>query len=495
MPRGRVLDVMERSAIKVLKRRGLTDVAIAQALGCHRTTVAAAVTAPLEVPRQRDRSSAADAYQAQIETWLTRDVPVRRMLELVREGEAPYRGSRSAFYARVVQIRDQVRRRDTDAVVRFEGLPGEFLQVDWGEVRRMAFLRPDLQGATRYFLAARLKYSRVMVVQFFRDMELETLVRGLLRVFERIGGVPWALTFDNMKTVTTGRDVEGQPIWTPAFIKFATEVGFHPEVCALGAANQKGSVENLVRFVETNFLPERTFADDPDLAIQQDAWLDRVNGEVNQAHGARPVDLLAAEQPEFGPLATTASDYGLLHLLKVTPESVVHLLTNRYSVPVRYIGQTLIVRATASRIRVFNDQTCVAEHRRCYLRHKRIRERSHYEEVLQRKPRARVMLYREELVELAPAVRTYVSVVCRRLRDQLAQQVLALHQLWQTHGTAGFVQAVDTLLSQQVFGAEYVGALLARPAEEWTTAVAWFQAVPAQGTVDRDLALYERYVH
>ena len=79
MPRGRVLDVMERSAIKVLKRRGLTDVAIAQALGCHRTTVAAAVTAPLEVPRQRDRSSAADAYQAQIETWLTRDVPVRRM--------------------------------------------------------------------------------------------------------------------------------------------------------------------------------------------------------------------------------------------------------------------------------------------------------------------------------------------------------------------------------------------------------------------------------
>jgi len=490
-----MLDVMERSAIKVLKRRGLTDVAIAEALGCHRTTVAAAVVAPLEVSTQRDRGSATDAYRAEIEAWVQREVPVRRMLELVRAGDPPYTGSQSAFYARVGQIRDEVRRRAVDAVVRFEGLPGEYLQVDWGEVRRMAFTQPDLVGATRYFLAARLKYSRLMVVQFVRDMELETLIRGLLRVFERIGGVPWVVTFDNMKTVTTGRDVEGQPIWTPAFIKFATEIGFHPEVCALGAANQKGAVENLVGFVKSNFLPERCFVDDAELLRQQDAWLERVNGEVSQAHGARPVDLLAQEQPELSPLATTAADYGLLHLLKVTPESVVHLDTNRYSVPVAYIGQTVVVRASASHVRVFADQACLADHRRCYLRNKRIRERSHYEEVLKRKPRARVMLYRDELVELAPAVRTYVAVVCRRLRDQLASQVLDLHRLWQTAGTEGFVRAIETLLPEQVFGAEYVGALLARPADEWATAVAWLQAVPAQGTVDRDLALYERYVH
>ena len=67
--------------------------------------------------------------------------------------------------------------------------------------------------------------------------------------------------------------------------------------------------------------------------------------------------------------------------------------------------------------------------------------------------------------------------------------------MWQTAGTDGFIHAIETLLAEQVFGAEYVGAVLARPADEWTTAVAWLQAVPAQGTVDRDLALYERYVH
>jgi hypothetical protein len=82
------------------------------------------------------------------------------MLELAREGDPPYAGSRSAFYARVGQIRDTVQRATADAMIRFEGLPGEFLQVDWGEVRNFPFLRPDLQEQTRYFLAARLKHSR-----------------------------------------------------------------------------------------------------------------------------------------------------------------------------------------------------------------------------------------------------------------------------------------------------------------------------------------------
>src|SRR5204862_4056641 len=162
VPRGRMLDVMERSAVKVLKRRGLTNVAIGAALGCHRTTVAGALEGPVEVARVRDRGSQVDLWRPQIETWVTRGTLIRRMLELAREGDPPYAGSRSAFYARVGQIRETVQRAAVDAVIRFEGLPGEFLQVDWGEVRAFPFLRPDLQDETRYFLAARLKPRRFM---------------------------------------------------------------------------------------------------------------------------------------------------------------------------------------------------------------------------------------------------------------------------------------------------------------------------------------------
>ncbi len=426
--------------------------------------------------------------------WLSHGTAVRRMWELARDGDPPYTGSRSAFYAGVRRIRDAVQRTVLEAVVRFEGLPGEYLQVDWGEVRRMPFTRPDLRDTTRYFLAARLKHSRYMVVQWTRDMELETLIRGLLRVFERIGGVPWVVTFDNMRQVTTGRDVEGQPLWTPAFRKVATDIGFHPELCALNAPQQKGAVENLVGFVKHNFVAERSFLDDADLNEQQDIWLARVNAEMSQAHGVRSIDVLPSEQAAFSPLTTTAADYGILHLLKVTPESVIHLATNRYSVPVAYIGQTVVVRATAGLVRVFHDQLVIAEHRRCYLRNKRIRESRHYEEVLRRKPRARVMLYREELLELDPVIRMYITTICRRMRDSLAPQILELHRLWHTHGTDRFSRAIGCLQTAQVFGAEYVGALPGREEPTWADAVVWLQGVPAQTQLDRDLAIYERYV-
>ena len=80
-----------------------------------------------------------------------------------------------------------------------------------------------------------------------------------------LGWVPWVLVFDNMKTVTTGRDAQQQPIWHPALLQLAAEFDFHPEACWPGAGNQKGSVESLVKWVKGNFLAGRVFADDADL--------------------------------------------------------------------------------------------------------------------------------------------------------------------------------------------------------------------------------------
>jgi transposase len=121
------------------------------------------------------------------------------------------------------------------------------LQIDWGEVRRFPFARAELSGKTRYFFAARLKFSRWMWVRFTSEMREETLLRCLMAVFVALGGVPWVVTADNMKTVVLGRDHANQPIWHPAYAKCAAESGFLPDACDPGAGNQKGSVENLVK--------------------------------------------------------------------------------------------------------------------------------------------------------------------------------------------------------------------------------------------------------
>ena len=88
-------------------------------------------------------------------------LPVVRMLDLVcDDAEMPYAGSRSQFGE---MVRRSKRERDHGQAVlevplRFEGLPGEYLQVDWGEIRAFPFTQSA--PGTRYFLACRLKYSR-----------------------------------------------------------------------------------------------------------------------------------------------------------------------------------------------------------------------------------------------------------------------------------------------------------------------------------------------
>src|SRR5713101_2270042 len=89
---------------------------------------------------------------------------------------------------------------------------------------------------------------------FTNEMRQETLFRGLVACFNALGFVPWVLVFDNMKTVTTGRDDQAQPIWHRSLLQLAAEFDFHPEACWPASGNQKGSVESLVKFVKINFL-------------------------------------------------------------------------------------------------------------------------------------------------------------------------------------------------------------------------------------------------
>ena len=115
-----------------------------------------------------------------------------------------------------------------------------------------------------------------------------------------------------MKTVTSGRDTGGQPLWTPALLQLAGEFGFHPQACDPGAGNQKGSVEALVKWVKGNFLPGRTFTDDRDLVDQAQEWERTANSRASAATGVPPCDRLPDEAAKGTALPATAHDYGVL---------------------------------------------------------------------------------------------------------------------------------------------------------------------------------------
>ena len=151
-----MLSAMARSTVKFLKRQGQFNTRIAALVGCDRHTVARVLAEPTDPPRQ-----------------LAREDPT-----------APYTGGASTFYRFVARLRAE---RDAGAapVIRFEGLPGEYVQWDWGEAR----VRLGGEPIKRVFLAGRLKYSRLVGIRWRTQMDLETLLRAMLEIVvkSRIG--------------------------------------------------------------------------------------------------------------------------------------------------------------------------------------------------------------------------------------------------------------------------------------------------------------------
>ena len=79
-------------------------------------------------------------------------------------------------------------------------------------------------------------------------------------------------------------------------------------------------------------------------------------------------------------------------------------------------------------------------------------------------------------------------------------QMIALYELAQEIGTADFVTALELAAEQQMYGAEYIRAILALPASITPVNTAEMDMImhlpdlPAQQEIERDLGHYERYV-
>ncbi len=142
---------------------------------------------------------------------------------LHRAREGGYGGGKSALYELIRRLRVP----SVAPMVRFEGVPGEFSQHDFGQVD----VRYTTGKVERIrFFASRLKWSRIVDVVVVPDEREETLIRGRLAAFEVFGGVPLVTVWDNPKTVVISRKGD-LIVWNPVFGQAALDYRFAPELC------------------------------------------------------------------------------------------------------------------------------------------------------------------------------------------------------------------------------------------------------------------------
>jgi len=190
---------------------------------------------------------------------------------------------------------------------------------------------------------------------------------GLLGCLERLGGVPEALVFDNDTSVVASRE--------------GGRARLHPEVAALLGAlatkaivlrprrpTSKGQVERTIGYLETSFLPLRTFGSLDDLQDQHDAWaVEIATGRTLRRTGHRVADAWAVERGFLRALPDPPPDVDWRFETRASADGYVRVDTADYSVPPTFAGRRVGVRVSRSHVTLSAEGTEIARHRRSFV--------------------------------------------------------------------------------------------------------------------------------
>lgn len=471
-----MINLLKRHEIQVLRRAGHSLPDVASLAGVSVRSVQRVEDEPPvshvddlaeRVRRKVGRPSKAEAFRGFVVEQLTKE-PELLSLEVLRRARLQgFEGGKSALYDLIHSIRP----RPARLVTRFEGLPGEFSQHDFGEVD-VRFL----DGTTErvHFFGSRLKYSRWIEVSLVPNEQVETLVRVLVDHFAGMGGIPLLAVFDRPKTIAKSWGRDGVVTeWNPTFGGVALDLGLGIELCWPHSPEQKGAVENLVKWVKGSFFKQRRFLDEEDLQRQLREWLVEVNTQrPSRATGEIPEQRLKQEQPRLRPLKVAPADLALRIPTTVGPTGVVLHDTHEYSMPPESLGipGTLYlyrdrVRIVAGRYEAVHQRLFGAPAKSTLPEHRAQRVAAAAGK------RAKRYMQREHLLEIGREALEYLTELTHRRPRVWIRDVERLHDLLQRHGKDVLRVAFERGLAEQAIGAEYIAHYLDSPPPELSATI------------------------
>ncbi len=324
---------------KIWQEQGVKQREISSRLGVCERTVRNYLKAPETLPERKRRSSKLDPYRDIVSAILEENPFYNCELIFEQIVKAGYTGKISILRDLVAKLRSKVL---TDAVIRFETIPGLQAQVDWKEFGRQIVNDREIK---LYAFVMILGYSRMPFICFTTSMRSDVLLRCHLEAFRYFGGVPAEILYDNMKTAFVA-DQSGTFHPQKDLLRFAAHYGFEPKRCRVRRPQSKGKVERTIGFVQTNFWPrvEGCNLSIDELNSRVREWIndiaERRIGGLNESRSER----FAIEKLELKPLPALDLDIRRSVICTVNRESCIVFETNKYSISPDFIGENVCLR-------------------------------------------------------------------------------------------------------------------------------------------------------
>jgi transposase len=431
--------------------------AIARELGINRKSVARVVDRSSVVLgiQSSKRASRLDDFKPNVLKLIEEDPDTTVMVLLQRIRGLGYDGGYTVLreWVKAQRIRSQPK---AEAFFKMTFAVGEAAQVDWGEFQDVFG-----DGVKIHCFVMVLCYSRLLYIEFTRSEKFEEFIRcheNAIRYFDNC--VPIEGWYDNLPTAVSER-MGKLTRFNSRFLAYAGHHHLKPYACNLAKGNEKGRVENGVKYIRLNFWHNRKFRDFSDLCAQAAEWRDET-ANLREHRATRKIPRLVFEHEEKALLqkANLAPyDTDEVFSEEIRPDFHIIYETNQYSVPWTLVGCVATVRIDALEIRVYYQDHLVTRHARCYVKHQRPFTKPEHEQGLKEtKPQgknAHIHWQIETLESYGPPLKQYLECL-RHSHRSLRHEVSRLLALGTIYGAGVLSETVESLLKRGTIGTEQI---------------------------------------
>jgi transposase len=345
--------------------------AIARRLGVARNTVRSALRSEGAPRYEREGpGSAVDVFEPAI----------RRLLAVTPDMPATVIAERIGWCRGITVLRERVAELRPayavpEAFGRSEYKPGELCQWD------LWFPDYDIpvghgQTAVLPVLVGVPCYSRWTLARMIASKESADVLGGHLGLLVELGAVPRLGVYDGEPAISGRR--AGRLVYTQDYLRLKGTLGMGSIVLAKGHPERKGVVERTNGYLETSFMPGRTFADRDDFNAQLGDWLaSKANVRVHSGLRCRPSERIDEDRAAMMGLPPLLPDMDWHHDLRLPADHWVRHQTNDYSVHPKAVGRRVQVRVDDTALTVTLGGETVARHARVLANHVTVTDPAH----------------------------------------------------------------------------------------------------------------------
>jgi hypothetical protein len=199
---------------------------------------------------------------------------------------------------------------------------------------------------------------------------------GHLGLLVELGAVPRVGVYDGEPAISVRRG--RRLIYTHDYLRLKGTLGMGSIVLAKGHPERKGVVERTNGYLETSFMPGRSFADRDDFNTQLGDWLEhKANVRVHSGLRCRPSERIDEDLAAMVALPPVLPDMDWHHDLRLPADHWVRHQTNDYSVHPKAVGRRVHVRVDDARVTVRLGRETVASHERVLASHVTLTDPAH----------------------------------------------------------------------------------------------------------------------